>query len=135
MKTQHIIFMAGLGLGAYFFLTKKAAATPSGQQLTGDAMVWNRATQRPGVGTSVPTFVQEAGAFQAVGNTVANLWNTFANPAIVRPAGYIPEYVPDNAGEAAARSYYLNNQDSFAVNPPDQYQSYTGTTGGYLDSQ
>jgi hypothetical protein len=73
----------------------------------------------------------------SLGSSIASLWQKVTNPAITRPVGYVPDYTPGTAGEAAAAQYYVDNKDTFAVNPPSSYTFNDGTTsgtGGYLDS-
>lgn len=96
MNKKLLIVAAVAGL---FLMTRKASAT----------------TVRPlGVNGSVPA----SDPFAQIGGAIGKLLTTMTNPAIVRPAGYTAGYNPDTAGEAAARNYYVNNLDQFAVNPP-----------------
>jgi hypothetical protein len=70
-------------------------------------------------------------------NLLGKLFGSSSDP-IYRSPGYTPGYFPDNAGEGAARAYYVANQDAFAVNPPATFatdpQLYA-STGGWADQQ
>lgn len=102
---KKIYIIAGLGLAAYFLATRKTAAQP--------------ARGLPIVNGSIANTTSAAqDPFTALGANIGKLWNTFTSPEIVRPIGYVPTYTPDTTGEAAALRYYVDNRDSFAVNPP-----------------
>lgn len=111
LTSKNLLLFGVLGIGAFWFLTQRraVAATPAVNPITGG--------RQPSNGTYAPTPANQnaAGWGQAFGAA----WNLFTNPSKnTSSPGYTPSYVPDNAGEAPARQFYLDNQDSFAVNPP-----------------
>lgn len=66
--------------------------------------------------------------------------NTFNPPAPItytQDLRRLPSYLPDVAGEDAARSYFLNNPDEFISNPPPSFVYNDGQVGGggWLDQQ
>lgn len=135
---KNFMMLAVLGVGAYLLTTRKASAGTL-----------------PAVGSAprinpVPPVVYRQNPTNAIARPAGNdglvaagvnLFNSIfsaGNAPIYRTPDFNPGYYPDNAGEAAARTNYLNNPDAFAANPPLSFnpdpQLYVAT-GGYLDSQ
>ena len=56
---------------------------------------------------------------------------------VIRPIDYVPPYIPDSQGEAAAQAYYISNPDEFISNPPSVYNTNAGVDAesGWLDRQ
>lgn len=56
---------------------------------------------------------------------------------IIRPAGYEPQYIPDQRGEAVAQAYALEHPELFVSNPPPTYLYNSGVDpdAGFLDNQ
>lgn len=111
MTSKNLLIFGVLGIGAFWFMTQRRA-TASTVPATGRTINPNtgRAVTPPTAGNQ-----NAAGWGQALGAA----WNLFTNPSKDTSApGYTPAYVPDSTGETAARQYYIDNKDTFAVNPP-----------------
>jgi hypothetical protein len=127
MNPKNLMILAALGIAAYYFTTRRAMAAPAG------------ATSQPGRGrpirstypTAVPASPNQAAAGD-LGRTAGDIWrfvSGFGQPQPINTStpGYVPRYVPDATGESAARTYYIDNQDTFANNPPTQYVQPSGS--------
>lgn len=123
MNSEKILLLAALGLGAYFMAmktqAKSGATTPAAP-----------ATPRP-TGTQ-PQSTQNRnqavfGMIKDGVDIVGKLFNTSTSNRGTQSDG--------NAGEAAARTYFDNNRDLFAVSPPPNYTYNDGSGYGFLDSQ
>lgn len=147
--------LAVLALGAFWLLTQRRA-TAGTVQRTGTAN--NPASQAFFVSPAAASLKQAGqGTAQAQNNLITTAINAVANvlaPDRTAMGGYGNTYYPGhvgqgrsaewegNTGEAAARDFFVNNQDLFAVNPPTLYQQNVWannarleeSTGGYLDS-
>jgi len=128
LKPQNLAMLAGLGLAAYFLTMRQArAGSVAGKPPVTWAQNPTRAVTAPGQDTAVAAGI----------NLLGKLFGSSSDP-IYRSPGYTPGYFPDNAGEGAARAYYVANQDAFAVNPPATFatdpQLYA-STGGWADQQ
>jgi hypothetical protein len=132
MNPKNLLILAALGVAGYYFLTRRASAAPLPANTAGQSPYARR--------QGFPVTTQQSPAGRAGGElagtigAIGQLWNSITSPAITRPAGYDPTYTPDSSGEAPARQYYIDNKDSFAVNPPDQYSTYTDQYEG-IDSR
>ena len=123
MDTKKLAILFALGIAA-FVVTRKATA----QTLPAGAVVNPSANPAPvsglaGIGSAIKSLFLG-------GNSLAT---GFKSSTLGPPSPSVLD--GGNAGESAAQQYYIDNKDSFAVNPPDQYATYTDTTGGLLDSQ
>lgn len=128
LKPQNLMILAGLGIGAYFLTMRSARAGSVASKTPG---AWNQSPTRA---------IQPAGQDTALAagiNLLGKLIGGSSEP-LYRSPGFNPAYTPDNAGEGAARAYYVANQDAFAVNPPATFatdpQLYA-STGGWADQQ
>lgn len=147
--------LAVLALGAFWLLTQRKASAATLQPGNTN----NAASKAFFVSPATASLKQQGqGTAQAQANlidtAITSLANVFApNRTSVGTFGtsYFPARLGQgmsaeadgSAGEAAARDYFVNNQDQFAVNPPTLYQSQIWadnaqreqSTGGWLDSQ
>lgn len=147
--------LAVLALAAFWLLTQRKASAATLQRGTTS----NPASQAFFVSPATASLKQAGqGTAQAQGNLINTAINSLANvfaPNRTAVGTFGTEYYPGrlgsgysaemdgNAGEAAARDFYMGNQDLFAVNPPTLYQQQTWmqnavleqSTGGWLDSQ
>jgi len=127
MKQQQILLFAALGFGAYYLTTRKAMA--------GTAKATPATATRPTI-TGAPYYTTDptaarVGAVASLFSGITSLFSGGSSGGRVSEAGD----ASSSAGEVQARQYYVDNLDSFAVNPPNSYTTYTGNTGGWLDSQ
>ena len=133
MKDPKTLFIfAGLGLGAYFLTMRSAKAGTVNGLSYRPPTTW---AQNPTRAVQLPSGRDTAVA--AGINLLGKILGSSSDP-IYRSPTFTPGYVPDTAGEAAARDYYLANQDAFAVNPPTTFTSdpqLYASTGGWADSR
>lgn len=128
LKPQNLAILAGLGLAAYFLTMRSARAGSVASKTPG---VWNQSPTRAIMPAGQDT------AMAAGINLIGKLFGSSSEP-IYRSPDFNPGYYPDNAGEGAARAYYVANPDAFAVNPPTSFNSdpqLYASTGGWADQQ
>ena len=118
MDQKKLIILIAVGLAA-FTLTRKANATTLPATAT-----TNKAMQPVNAGGIV-------NSLSGLASGIKSLFSTGINAAALGTG--TSAAADGTAGEAAAAQYYLDNADSFAVNPPNLYQVDSGTTTGYLD--
>lgn len=146
--------LAVLALGAFWLLTQRKANAGTVQSTAN-----NPASKAFFVSPATASLKQQGqGTAQAQSNLINTAINSLANvfaPNRTAVGTFGTTYYPGhlgqavsaemdgNAGEAAARDYFVNHQDLFAVNPPTLYQQQIWAdnaareqgTGGWLDSQ
>lgn len=110
MNEKNILLLAALGFGAYFILTRKAAA----------------AAARPPTGAGAAQTQHAAPSTEQTlisgGLSLLSQW--------LGKSQKTQGYDPDTAGEAEDAAFYSNNRDLFASNPPTSYTSYTESYPG-----
>lgn len=153
LSPKNPVVMGLLALGVFWFMTQRRATAGTVQNGTNNA-----ASKAFFVSPAAASLKQAGqGTAQAQGNLITTAINAVANvlaPDRLAMGAYGNAYYPGhlgearsaemdgNAGEAAARDFFLGNQDMFAVNPPTLYQQQIWannaaaeqSTGGYLDS-
>ncbi len=154
LSPKNPVVLGVLALAAFWLLTQRKASAAT---LPGNTN--NAASKAFFVSPATASLKQQGqGTAQAQANlintAITSLANVFApNRTAVGTFGtsYYPGHlgqgtsaeIDGSAGEAAARDFYVNNQDLFAVNPPTLYQQQIWadnaqreqSTGGWLDSQ
>lgn len=155
LSPKNPVVLGLLALGAFWLLTQRKAN--AGTLQTGSTN--NAASKAFFVSPATASLKQQGqGTAQAQANLISTAITSIANvfsPDRTAVGTYGTTYYPGhlgqarsaesdgNAGEAAARDYFLGNQDAFAVNPPTLYQQQIWadnaareqSTGGWLDSQ
>lgn len=154
LSPKNPAIMAVLVIGGLWLLTQRKASAGTVQSGTNNA-----ASKAFFVSPATASLRQQGqSSAQAQANLITTAVNAVANvfaPNRTAVGTYGTTYYPGhlgqarsaesdgNAGEAAARDYFINNQDLFAVNPPTLYQQQIWadnaareqSTGGWLDSQ
>ena len=154
MKTNQILVLAGLGMGAYFLMTRSAQAAPV--STAGQSAYAKRQGFAPNPTTTGGMQAQQsyqaggliAQGLNAVGALVGllkgvksaeqapSMTNEIQNSALPGQTGYGWRYYSDGTAIDPNGAYYsggqavwepqIDNSDSVAVNPVDQYS--TGTS-------